>query len=447
MKKPKQIVKRKKLVVSEETLGKLLSGGKYDRIAKEAQEIAQGRAKIIISKSEVQPVDYLDTIGVLLSGGVRDARYSGDLEDVAKEGVEKAGECSAKISGYGGTGALAGGIAGSFIPGVGNALGALGGWIAGALAAAWECGALQWLREAAEAVVEWFKDIFNPDPPNWKVYVDVAGPSLRRTNFTLDAEKERRMLVPGMNPDTLPKEIYQTLVGQFEKRVPGTKTTWIEQRWLLRRVMELGGGSEQMTTLQRIVGMEAAPVEKSDQAYEVLKAANEKFKASLAPTDLTNSVVRQQLKFLTDLEFSALRTGGYTKAEAREKMGMPADVKDNIELSALEGLLKKYLPGTEELEERKKAEKRAPLVKVPNYTLPLQTLPAAARPALVAPGQATVPAGELVAALSQDSRVKRLGEVRTASAPFDALRDQDSGGGAGALIALAAVGAFLLLRK
>ena len=139
-------------------------------LGKNKQAIA---AQETISKQifQVDTQNFAQAVRLLLS--LRTPRFAG-----IAQAAEDVGECATKIGEYSSAGASVLGAAGSVVPGIGSAVGAIIGSIGGAIVAAWECGALSWLREGLEAIGEWLIEVFDPKPEEFQVYYDVAGPAI-----------------------------------------------------------------------------------------------------------------------------------------------------------------------------------------------------------------------------------------------------------------------------
>lgn len=368
--------------------------------ARQALEAEESVSKQLF---QVDTQNFAQAVRLLLE--IRKPRFAG-----VAQAVEDVGECAVMIGEYSSIGASVMGAAGSVVPGIGNAVGAIVGSIGGAIVAAWECGALSWIREGVEAIGEWLIEVFDPKPEEFQVYYDVAGAAIRRTNFTIGPEKEELMLV-GLLPEGPFKQNFRAFMS---KKLPGTKVSPIEMRWLLRRTMELGGGAEEFALLNRAVGNENMPVVRSRVFYDRI---NETWK------DVPKALHYMKKPLL----FQALRNGGFTAAEARKEVYKAKRVQDVNELLYLRELLKSYQPGDAELAVRAKLARGGSTVSLPDFRPALEALPESVRPKLPPPAI-------------------RSGVFEADRTVFDAPKAEDSGSMV-PLLLLGAAAAFLLLRK
>jgi hypothetical protein len=386
-----------------------VSVGDLDQSPQALKALAKARqaleAEESVSKQlfQVDTQNFAQAVRLLLE--IRKPRFAG-----VAQAVEDVSECATMIGEYSSLGASVLGAAGSVVPGIGNAVGAIIGSIGGAIVAAWECGALAWLREGLEAIGEWLIEVFDPKPEEFQIYIDVAGPAVRRTGFTLDAKKEERLLL-GLLPEGPFKK---NALAFMTTNLPGSKASPIEARWLLRRTMELGGGVEEFALLNRVLGNEDLRVERSRVFYDRILGAWKSVPKTL-----------QHLK--KPLLFDALRRGGFTAAEARKEVYDTVRKQDGIELAYLRELLKSYQPGDAELVVRAKLARRGQAVAIPDLRAALAALPESVRPKLPPPAM-------------------RSGVFDASRMASDEPKTEDSGSMV-PLLLLGAAAAFLLLRK
>ena len=206
----------------------------------------------------------------------------------------------------------------------------------------------------------------------------------------------------------------QQALDFLRAKLPGTKVSSIEARWLLRRTKELGGGAEEYALLNRAVGNENMPVVRTRVFYDRI---NESWKD-----------VAKELQYLKKpLLFEALRNGGFTAAEARKEVYRAKRVQDVGELAYLRDLLKSYQPGEAELAVRAKLARSGATVALPDFRGALKALPESVRPKLPPPAL-------------------RSGVFEADRSVFDAPKAEDSGSVV-PLLLLGVAAAFLLLRK
>lgn len=346
-------VVREKLNALIQQVGQAVPGGARPRFAG-AMAFA-GAAEDIGSAT-----DLLVEGGNAIAEGARKLQELGvPLPEEAIEAVDTAAkltECALKIGAGAASGAATGiQIGGSISAGLsGLDLGITAAAvtevaaIAGAIIAAIECGLFTMIWDFFGDAVDFIAELFNPTPPNFQLYFDVAGPALRPTNWTpndkYDLEKllgtmgltgEGRAAILGL-PTTQQKR------KELLTRLPGSRVSTLQRFWLLRRIRELGGGSEEYALLSRVTGVKSPKTGKSTALYDKLVAAIEQGSP-------------QMKNLMKPVLVNWLIAGGFNRVEAETKVyGKTSKglVKARLELGTLRALLASFLPTKREIDER-----------------------------------------------------------------------------------------------
>lgn len=352
--------------------------------------------------------------------------------DVIDTGAKLA-ECAAKM----GSGAASGAGIGIKVGGTISAL--LGGLdlgitagvvttvaaIAGTIIAAIECGLFAMIWDFFGDVVDYLVELFDPTPPNFQLYVDVAGPALRPTNWTLNDQYDLNKLlgVAGLNGEARAAMLSIPATQQKRKelmtRLPGSRISTLQRFWLLRRMRELGGGSEEYALLGRVTGVKMPKPSKSTAGYDKVLVALDK----QAP---------QVKNLMKAVLVNSLIGGGYNRVEAETKVYGKTSKglgKARAELSFLRALLTSFLPTKREIDER---------ITVAKAMFKGDPLLGLAGDPLKGVGKAKKLDADSLRSAQLDP-----GKLRSGSTPSSS----DSGMGALGLVAIGAVAFFLLRRK